>query len=208
MRYNYLAYIIEQVKMSELLLKNLKLMIVGHKGHGKDTVSEYLENKYGMKFVSSSWMACQLFMFDLLKDRYGYTSHEECFLDRDSKRELWFNEIVRFNTPDLGAMGKIIFETHSVYCGPRNRDEFYKLKQDQKFDYAIWVDASKRKPLESIKSMTIRETDTNTTLNNNDSEEKLPGEIDRIVHQLLIPLAIRKAQEKRQVLNDGTCYSM
>lgn len=194
--------------MEALLLKNLKIMVVGHKEHGKDTVSEYMEKKYGMKFISSSWMACQLFMFDLLKDTYGYKTHEECFLDRDSKRELWFNEIVKFNTPDLGALGKIIFEKHSIYCGSRNRDEFYKLKQDNQFDYAIWVDASKRKPLESKKSMTILELDTNITLNNNGSEAELPSEIDKIVNQVLIPLAINKAKENSRIVDGESCYSI
>lgn len=194
--------------MSALLLKNLKIMVVGHKGHGKDTVSDYLERRYGMKFISSSWMACQLFMFDLLKEKYGYLSKEECFLDRDSKRELWFNEIVKFNTPDLGAMGKIIFQDHSIYCGPRNRDEFYSLKNDHKFDYAIWVDASKRMPLESNKSMTILETDTNITLNNNGSESCMPAEIDKIVNEILIPMAIKKTKECKTPIPNENCFSI
>src|SRR5690606_3625161 len=114
----------------------------GYKRHGKDTACEYLRDRYGISFASSSETACNLFLFDQIKDQFGYKTKEECFEDRHNHRELWFNAIRDYNIPDMARLGRQIFAQNDVYCGIRNDEEFYALKERGLFDLAVWVDAS------------------------------------------------------------------
>jgi hypothetical protein len=52
---------------------NHKLLVIGHGRHGKDTVCEFLRDDYGYSFESSSQFCSKLFIYDNLKDKYGYT---------------------------------------------------------------------------------------------------------------------------------------
>jgi len=68
-----------------------KLLIIGHARHGKDTLAELLRDTFELKFVSSSQAASDIFIFDELKDKYGYTTPEECFEDRVNHRAEWYD---------------------------------------------------------------------------------------------------------------------
>ena len=59
-----------------------KLCIIGYARSGKDTAAEVLEGYFGVKHTSSSMAAAKIFIFEKLKDKYGYKSFEECFEDR------------------------------------------------------------------------------------------------------------------------------
>ena len=50
-------------------MSKLKLLIIGHGRHGKDTVSEILHDNYGYSFESSSQFCSKLFIFNDLKDK-------------------------------------------------------------------------------------------------------------------------------------------
>jgi hypothetical protein len=53
------------------------------------------------------------------------------------------------------------------------------------FDYVIWVDASKRKPLEPRESMRLRKEDADYFLDNNGPVEDLPSRIDELLKWLM-----------------------
>ena len=76
------------------------LLIVGHARHGKDTVAEYLRELFGYNFESSSQAASRIFLFDALKEKYGYESPEDCFEDRVNHRAEWHDLIVEYNKKD------------------------------------------------------------------------------------------------------------
>lgn len=63
-----------------------KILILGHARHGKDTLAEILNKEYGMTFMSSSQAANEIFLFDELKNKYGYKTKEESFNDRVNHR--------------------------------------------------------------------------------------------------------------------------
>lgn len=163
----------------------LDIVIAGHGRHGKDTLAEYLLKHHQLTFSSSSWMACQLFIFETLRERLGYSTIEQCYDDRENHRDLWYNLIVEYNTPDLARLGKDIFMQHSVYCGIRNKDELDALKAERDL-LVIWVDASKRKPLEPISSMTVTQSDADIFLDNNGTLE----DFHRNIHELVPSLGI------------------
>ncbi len=168
----------------------MKAIIFGFKQHGKDTVCEHIRDYYNLSFASSSWTACKEFIFDDLRDAYGYNTPEECFDDRqsDAMRKIWYEKICEFNAEDKCRLGRIIFENNDIYCGIRDRDEFYSMKSEGLFDVAIWVDAIKRKPPEPKTSMNLSIHDADHVLDNNGSLIELHQNIIAIHKAVLKPL--------------------
>lgn len=162
----------------------MKLLVIGHARHGKDTVCEILCNKYKFTFESSSKFCSQLFMFDLLKDKYGYASEEECYLDRHNHRAEWYDAICAYNYPDAARLGKHIFNEYNIYCGLRNKREFFAMKNTGVFDYAIWVDRSMHLPAESKQSMSLKQWMADYTIDNNGSLEELQVNVNNLMEYL------------------------
>ncbi|MHD0644832.1 hypothetical protein ACYPKM_04345 [Pseudomonas aeruginosa] len=162
-------------------MKSLKYMIFGHKRHGKDTCCEYLEQSQGLTFVSSSMFACKEFIFDQMKDEHGYKSPQECFDDRDNHRSTWYDAIRAYNDGNRTRLGSAIYGSHDIYCGIRDRDEFYALKAAGAFDLAIWIDAGERLPPEDQSSMNLTINDADIVITNNGTLEEFHARIDRLM---------------------------
>lgn len=162
----------------------MNIFIIGHKRHGKDTVAEIMLEEHGFSYQASSWVCAERFMFDLLKDEMGYESVMDAFLDRGKHRKRWFDEIHRFNQHDHARLSKLIFDTNDIYCGIRNRKEFEAAKRDIPNVFAIWVDASKRLPRESLESMELCESDADFVIDNNGSLEALKAQCRFLANRL------------------------
>ena len=93
-----------------------KLLVIGHGRHGKDTVCDILKEKYNFNFVSSSYFCSKYFIFDRLKDLYGYNSAVQCFEDRHNHRKEWYDLICDFCYEDPSELGKAIFQEYDIYC--------------------------------------------------------------------------------------------
>lgn len=122
----------------------MKIMVMGESRHGKDTVCEILENKFGLTFRSSSDYANEKFLFGLLQPVMGYRDREECFEDRVNLRYVWYKAICQYVKDDKTRLARELFQDYDVYCGCRSKEEFLAAKEEGLFDYAIWVDASDR----------------------------------------------------------------
>ena len=133
----------------------MKILIISSARSGKDTLAEFLNESHGMTFKSSSEEANELFMFDLLKDKYNYQSLEECFQDRVNHRIEWYNEICAYNLENKTRLAESILNKVDCYVGMRDLDEFMGSFNMKLFDLVIWVDASNRLPPESINSFNI-----------------------------------------------------
>ena len=120
----------------------MKILILGNARHGKDTLAELLADRFGMTYKSSSEMAMEIFLFDMLKEKHGYETMQECFEDRVNHRQTWYLSICDYNKDDRARLAKDILEGHDCYVGMRDLDEFKTSKE--LFDVIIWVDASKR----------------------------------------------------------------
>lgn len=158
-----------------------KLLVIGHGRHGKDTVCDILANRYGYSFESSSQFCSKLFIFDMLKDQYGYKNEEECYADRHNHRAEWYNAICEYNIPDPAKLGREIFKEHDIYCGLRNKKEFHAMKNTGVFDYAIWVDRSDFLPPESKDSMSLEQWMADFTIDNNGTLEDLHFNVDALM---------------------------
>jgi len=134
--------------------KKYKILIIGHNRHGKDTVAKFIEEFTGMSFKSSSEMAAEIFIYDELKDKYGYNSFIECFEDRMNHRAEWYKMIKDYNFFDKTRLAKDILKHHNMYVGMRSKEEFDKCVEDEIFDIIIGV-YDPNKPLESKYSFDI-----------------------------------------------------
>ena len=163
-----------------------KLLIIGHGRHGKDTVCEILRDNYKYSFESSSQFCSKLFIHDMLKDKYGYANEEECYADRHNHRAEWYDAICNYNVPDASRLGTEIFKAHDIYCGLRNKREFFAMKIAGVFDYAIWVDRSDCLPTESADSMSLEPWMADFHIDNNGTLEELEFWVNNLYNHRLV----------------------
>lgn len=156
----------------------VKLMVCGHGRHGKDTLCEFLGTK-GYTFNSSSWVAAEAFIFDELKEKYGYKTVQECWDDRINKRAEWFDMISAYNGTELTKLAEYIYDNYDIYCGIRSPEEFLKAKKDGLFEMSIWVDASDRLPAEGSDSNGVTRDMCDIVITNNGTLEEFMGKLEK-----------------------------
>ena len=162
----------------------LKLLVIGHGRHGKDTVCEILRDIYEYSFESSSKFCSKLFIYNDLKDKYGYADEDQCYADRHNHRAEWYDAICDYNVPDAARLGREIFKAHDIYCGLRNKREFFAMQNTGVFDYVIWVDRSTHLPKEDITSMSLEQWMADYTIDNNGSLDELYFNVGELMHHL------------------------
>jgi hypothetical protein len=115
----------------------MKILILGHGEHGKDTLANALSEKYGLKFLSSSEVANGIIIYPQLENFYD--SEQECFYDRRNNRELWASLIRDFNRNDKTRLAKLICESGDGYVGLRELDEVRESVAEGLFTHVMWV---------------------------------------------------------------------
>lgn len=145
-----------------------KILVLGHARHGKDTVAELIANYTGESYRGSSEI-CAEFVFDYMKDVFGYNSVECCFKDRSNHRAEWHNILKEYNKDDKAALGKLIYRTNLVYCGVRDTEELRAIKKEFN-PLVIWVCSKQRGvALEPVDSMNIELTGSMIVIENDSS---------------------------------------
>jgi len=158
---------------------NSKLLIIGNMRHGKDTMAEILRDEIGLKFMSSSQAAADIFIYDTLKDKYGYKTPEECFEDRMNRRAEWYHLICDYNKEDRTRLAKEILSKTDCYVGMRDRDEIRACIDNKVFDLIVWVDASERLPEEDASSFNIDKSCADVIIDNNGTQEQFKERVIR-----------------------------
>lgn len=169
--------------------KKVSIMIIGHKQHGKTSLADALAAK-GYTMVDSSIYAAEQFMFDQLKDKYGYATWQECHEDRGNHRPEWYVGIREYNNPDPTRMVKEILALGHGYAGLRHPEEFAAAKH--LFDHIIWVDACNRKPKEGADSMGLKPTDATYHLCNNGTKAQFAENIELMMQRLKLPTLVKE----------------
>jgi len=157
-----------------------KLLILGSARHGKDTFAEILRDNFGLVFKSSSQAAADIFIYNELKDKYGYQTPEECFEDRMNHRSEWYNLICDYNKDDKAKLAKGILEQADCYVGMRDIDEIKECMNQGLFDLIVWVDASDRLPPESSDSFNIDISCADIIVENNGTLEEFTDKTMRL----------------------------
>lgn len=153
----------------------MRLMVMGHGRHGKDSVCEILSSEYGLKFVSSSEAAMNAVIWPAIGSRY--VSKSQCFEDRQNWRTLWYQLIRHYNSKDLTRLATEIYSQSDVYCGIRQADEFNAIKAAGLFDFCLWVSAEGRMAMESSESMTVNRSMADFVIDNNGPAHELPAKV-------------------------------
>lgn len=156
-----------------------KLLIIGNARHGKDSMAEILRDEFNFKFKSSSQAASEIFIYDELKSKYGYTTPEECFEDRVNHRAEWHDLICEYNKEDKARLAKGILEHADCYVGMRDSKEIEECIKQGLFDLIIWVDASNRMPLEGKDSFSIEKSDADIVIYNNGTFDEFREKVIR-----------------------------
>ena len=163
----------------------MKLLIIGHGRHGKDTVAECLRDDYGMTFKSSSMHCAEKVVYPVMKWQHCYESVEECYNDRHNHRAQWFELIANYCADDLARIGREIFEVSDIYCGLRNKREFHAIKNNGLVDYTIWVDRSDWVETEPKTSMSLEPWMADFVIDNNGTLDQLYRNIDDLYNHLV-----------------------
>jgi hypothetical protein len=162
-----------------------KLLIIGNMRHGKDSMAEILQDKFGLKFKSSSEAAAEIFIYDELKGKYGYKTPFECFEDRVNHRSEWYDLICDYNSVDRAKLAKGILEYADCYVGMRDSGEIKECIKQNLFDLIVWVDASERLPLEDVSSFNITKSDADVIIENNSTFEEFKEKVIRLGKALI-----------------------
>ena len=158
----------------------MKILILGNGRHGKDTLAELFNKYFELTFMSSSQASADFFLYNQLKDKYGYTTSEECFEDRVNHREEWYQAICDYNKDNRARLAQDILSRTDCYVGMRDKEEFKECVKQKLFDIIIWVDASKRLPLEPGTSFNINMSDADIIVENNGTFEEFVEKSKRI----------------------------
>jgi hypothetical protein len=162
----------------------MKLLILGHGRHGKDTVGDIFAEDFGLRTVSSSMFAAEEVVRPYLEREYGltYATLEACYEDRHNNRERWAEAISDFNADDPTALTRGILAVSDIYVGLRNDREFYASRH--LFDFVIGVVAFERCPaLDPTFLCPLGECDY--LIDNNGPEEDLRPEVHRIMARMV-----------------------
>lgn len=154
-----------------MFIKRPRILIVGHGRHGKTTAAQIIEKHFGLTHEDSSMAAARIFIYDKLKDKYGYSSFEECYNDRSNHRSEWYDLIRAFNKKDNTKLAREIMKSNDVYCGMRSIDELRDCRKKGVFDFVIGVvrPDEKKEPSSSFDSEVMRATNM-TIFNSGDME--------------------------------------
>ncbi len=159
--------------------EKIKILVCGHAKHGKDTFAELLNEHFGLTFKSSSQSAADIFLYDALKDKYGYKTPEECFEDRVNHRAEWKDLICDYNKDDRAKLAKEILKNSDCYVGMRDRAEINECMKQGLFDIIVWIDASDRLPLEPADSFDIDKSCGDIIIENNQDYETFKEKVLR-----------------------------
>lgn len=156
-----------------------KLLVIGQGRSGKDTFAEIANKHFGYKFTSSSQAAADIFIYDILKDKHGYSSPEECYNDRHNHRALWHDLICQYNSEDKARLAKEVMKNNDIYVGMRNAEEIKACLDIELFDLVVGVTAYERVGItEDETSNTVDEHYWSNFILTNDGDE---GDFERKV---------------------------
>lgn len=160
----------------------MKILVLGHARHGKDTLAEHLWEAHGLSSHSSSAFLADSFVRPHLAARgLVYDSLEACYADRVNHRELWRDLIEAFNAADPARLARAILSRADCYVGMRTVREYDASRG--LFELILWVDASGRGvPPEGRGSMEI-EYDPNRMLriDNGGTIAELQAQVDDVL---------------------------
>ena len=173
------AELVQKESQSE---DEMKLLVIGHAQHGKDTAAEMLYDMFGLTFAGSSQVANELFIFDALKEKYGYKTPEECFADRINHRAEWYDMICGYNKEDPARLAKEILNRANIYVGMRDLEEYHASRG--LFDFVVGI-YNPSKDLEPASSFNINIWTADFIVPNSSTKQELRSKLFKLFRELM-----------------------
>jgi hypothetical protein len=170
----------------------MKMMIIGHARHGKDTVCEILKQHHGLSWQSSSEAAAASIVYPAMRDVYGYQTVEECLNDRINHRPTWHSLIWEYNRNDPARLARQVYASSDIYCGMRHATELAATRAEHLFDFCIWVDRSQYRAAEGTDSNGVTPAMADYWLDNNGTL----ADLERNIHHMMDVLQSTLDQNK------------
>lgn len=161
----------------------MKILILGHGRHGKDTAADIISSITGLVHGSSSRVALDAIWpcLNLIKKYDDKETAFECRNATFENRMLWKELISLYNTPDKSALCRLILERNDIYVGMRC-DKEYEVCKDL-FDHVFWIDAVDRHPEEP--SMLIKYTPDMLYIDNNQDLDYMEEQIEKTMTAII-----------------------
>lgn len=162
----------------------MKIMVLGHKDHGKTTVAELLRNHFGFSFTDTTNKVLHITK-KYLKDTGGTDDDVALFdlkyaTDKDSVREVMKKALREYTKDDPARLIRDQFISCDIYAGCRSQTEFDAAKD--LIDLTLWVKDDRK--LENDSTMDIQFTEGMIELNNSGSIMQLERNIKGVLHEL------------------------
>ena len=122
------------------------------------------------------------------------------YTDRHNHRTEWYNMIHNYCKDDLAKLGRNLYAKHDIYCGLRNKREFFAMQNEEIFDCAIWVDRSDHLPSEDPSSMSIEQWMCNYTIDNNGDLKRLEKNVEVLMKTIFKNQGLSRPDAKQLLL--------
>jgi hypothetical protein len=145
----------------------MKILVIGHARHGKDTFCE-VGKSMGFSYQSSSKILAPEIYEDMFK--HNYHNWMACWQDRVHHRASWKEWITDYNTPDKSRLLRRILQDNDIYNGMRCNIELEASRPH--VDLIIWIDACERVEPEDSSSMLLTRDMAHIIVDNNGTEHE------------------------------------
>ena len=126
----------------------MKILILGHANHGKDTVAKYLAQEFNLVNSSATDYLATHFVFPVWGYKH-YANVHSMLEDKDNHRLKWASIVNQINRKDKLFLCKQVMFTSDIYSGMRNQKEYIQAVKENIFDYILFVSAGDRLPTEN-----------------------------------------------------------
>ena len=125
----------------------MKILILGHKGHGKTTLANML-TRYGFRVKDTSLINIERYA------KEQKTTADAVLANKDKHRVGLFNSLREYTKDDGARFAKEVLAQYDVYVGMRSYEEYEASKH--LFDLVIRIE-DLNKPKESVESFDLQD---------------------------------------------------
>jgi hypothetical protein len=161
----------------------MNIMILGHKEHGKTTLAELLNYRFGFTFVDTT-----IRLRDITKEyltsnpQLGLSSgvfHQQFHTNKDKVRHVMVEALADYNKDDPVRFIKEQFERCNVYAGCRSNAQYEAAKPF--IDLTFWIKDNRKE--ENDPTMEIEYQPDMILIDNSGTKLQLESKVKQALHQ-------------------------
>lgn len=136
-----------------------RVLFVGHGRHGKDTACETLAQATGWKNAGTTSVYLTELVVAELRRVGIYARPEDAYAERHQNRDLWRRVGDEARSQNQAFLVKAALCCGQITGGCRDWPEICAVRAESLVDLIVWVDASKRLPLDPTMSFGPEQAD-------------------------------------------------